>query len=338
MNVLITGGGGFIGSHLVDSQLARGHRVRTVDLHAERLSHTAGHPNLEIVVGDITDPTLVEKLLQDIEVVYHLASAHLDVSLPDEYYHRVNVDATRNLLETAHAAGVPRVVHCSSVGVIGEVRNPPADETTACHPTNIYERTKLAGERAALDFAAETSAPIVVVRPAWVFGPRCPRTRKLFNTIRKGRFVMFGDGRTLRHPIYVSDAVHGLELCGATDGVTGHVYIIAGEEPVTIESLVRMIAKVVEVRPPTLHLPVGLGKVAGYALQLAFKPFGRQPPFSRRSLDFFLKDNAYDIGKAERDLGFRPQVDLRTGLRETWRWLNEPDIGGEIVQTKEGRI
>jgi nucleoside-diphosphate-sugar epimerase len=247
----------------------------------------------------------------------------------------VNVDATLNLLETAHAAGVPRVVHCSSVGVMGEVRNPPANENSPCYPTNIYERTKLAGERAALEFAAETPAPIVVVRPAWVFGPRCPRTRKLFRTIRKGRFVMFGDGRTLRHPIYVSDAVHGLELCGATDGVTGQVYIIAGEKPATIESLVRTIAEVLEVRPPNRHLPVSLGKVAGYVLQLAFKPLGCQPPFSRRSLDFFLKDNAYDIGKAGRDLGFVPLVDLRTGLRKTWRWLSEPDNGNEIIRTKE---
>jgi nucleoside-diphosphate-sugar epimerase len=336
MNVLITGGGGFIGSHLVDSQLAQGQRVRTVDLHAERLAHTADHPNLEIVVGDITDPTLVKELLEDIDVVYHLASAHLDVSLPDDYYHRVNVDATLNLLETARAAGVPRVVHCSSVGVIGEVNNPPADEDSPCHPTNIYERTKLAGERAALKLVAETSAPIVVVRPAWVFGPRCPRTRKLFSTIRKGRFVMFGDGRTLRHPIYFSDAVRGLELCGTADGVAGQVYIIAGEKPVAIEDLVRMIAEVLEVRPPIRHLPVSLGKAAGYALQLAFKPLGRQPPFSRRSLDFFLKDNAYDIGKAERDLGFRPQVDLLTGLKETWHWPNEPDNGDVVTRTKEG--
>lgn len=323
--VLITGGGGFIGSHLVDSQLAQGHTVRTVDLHVERLAHTADHPRLEIVEGDLCQPGLAERLLDGVDLVYHLASTHLDVSLTDEDYRKVNVAVTLGLLKAARAAAVSRVVHCSSVGVIGDVKNPPADESTLCHPTNIYEQTKLAGEQAALQFAAETGFPVVVARPAWVYGPRCPRTEKLFRTIGKGRFPFFGDGHTLRHPIYISDAVRGLELCAETNGVTGQVYILAGDKPVTVKALVDMIAEVAEVRSPRLHLPIALGKVAGYALQLAFKPLGRQPPFSRRSLDFFLKDNAYDIGKAQRELGFQPQIDLRTGLVETRYWLLDRD-------------
>ena len=322
MNALITGGGGFIGSHLVDSQLALGHRVRTVDLQAERLAHVVHHPDLEVVVGDIRDQALMQGLVEGIDVVYHLASAHLDVTLSHAHYWAVNVEATTNLLQVAHQAGVQRVVHCSSVGVIGDVKNPPADENSACHPTNIYEWTKLAGEQAALQFAGKTGFPIVVARPAWVYGPSCPRTQKLFRTIGKGQFVMFGNGRTLRHPIYVSDAVRGLELCAETESVTGQVYIIAGKKPVTIETLVRMIAEVLEVRPPAVRLPVSVGKTAGHALQLAFGLLGRQPPFSRRSLDFFLKDNAYDISKAECELGFHPRVDLRAGLIETLHWLN----------------
>ena len=319
--VLITGGGGFIGSHLVDSQLALGHLVRTVDLHVEHLAHTADHPRLEVVVGDLLDAELVQRLVDGIDLVYHLASAHLDVSLTDDYYRQVNVDATVGLLKAARAAAVSRVVHCSSVGVIGEVVNPPADESSPCHPTNIYEQTKLAGERAALRYAAESGLPVVVARPAWVYGPRCPRTEKLFGTIGKRRFPFFGDGRTLRHPVYVSDAVRGLELCAETGRTAGQTYIIAGDEVVTVKTLVHTIAKVLDVRPPVLHLPVTLGRVGGYALELAFKPLGRQPPFSRRSLDFFLKDNAYDIGKARRELGFQPQVDLHNGLLEASRWL-----------------
>jgi nucleoside-diphosphate-sugar epimerase len=341
MRALITGGGGFIGSHLVDSQLSQGHLVRTVDLHVERLAHARGHPNLEVVVGDVTDPALVGRLVEGIDTVYHLASAHLDVSLSDDDYRRVNVDAAIGLLKAARAAGVSRVVHCSSTGVIGDVKKPPADESTACDPTNVYERTKLAGERAALAYAAEadlpvtklageraalayaaeTDLPVVVARPAWVYGPRCPRTEKLFRTIGRRRFVIFGDGRTLRHPIYVADAVRGLELCAENGSAPGNIYILAGEEPVTIETLVTMIADVMEVRPPTLHLPVFLGTLAGQAIELAFRPLGRRPPVSRRTIDFFLKDNAYDISKARHELGFQPQVDLRDGLVETLNWL-----------------
>jgi nucleoside-diphosphate-sugar epimerase len=322
MKVLITGGGGFIGSHLVDSQLTQGHQVRTVDLHLGGLVHAINHPNLEAIIGDITDVDFMRQLVAGIDVVYHLASAHLDVNLSADHYRQVNVEATMNLLVAAQAAGVQRMVHCSSNGVMGEIKKPPANEATPCQPTNIYEQTKWIGEQAVLQFAQETGFPVVVVRPAWVYGPRCPRTRKLFRTIGKGHFVMFGSGRTLRHPIYVSDAVCGLELCAETDNITGQVYLLAGERPVTIATLVQMIAEVQGVRPPSIHFPVTLGKVAGIAFQTVFKPLGRQPPFSRRSLDFFIKDNAYDISKAKRDLGFQPQVDLPAGLIETWHWLN----------------
>lgn len=325
MNVLITGGGGFVGSHLVDSQLAQGHRVRTVDLHAERLAHVADQPSLDVVLGNITDQSLVDRVVSGIDVAYHLASAHLDVSLPDETYWQVNVQATENLLRAAQTAHVQRVVHCSSNGVIGHVQNPPANETTPCNPTNVYERTKLAGEQVALQVAQETGLHVVVARPAWVYGPRCPRTQKLFNTIQKGRFVMVGNGQTLRHPIYVSDAVRGLELCAATENAAGQIYLLAGEKPVTIEALVRTIAELLDMRPPAVRLPLWLGTVAGCALEWAFKPLGRRPPFSRRSLDFFLKNNAYDISKAERELGFQPQVDLRAGLAQTRDWLDDQE-------------
>lgn len=323
MKVFITGGGGFIGSHLVDSQLAQGYQVRVLDLHADNLNHAVTHPNLELVRGNLLDPTLIRRLVKGIDVLYHLASAHLDVRLSKAAYQQVNVEATVRLLEAAQAAGVKRVVHCSSNGVLGELTQLPADETTPCRPTNIYEQTKLAGEQAALGFAQATDLPVVVVRPTWVYGPRCPRTQKLFRTIGKGRFLLFGDGRTLRHPIYIADAVRGLELCAAHRAGTGEVYFIGGPAPVTIQTLVATIAQVQGVHPPSIHLPVILGKGVGYTLQWLCKPLGKQPPFSRRSLDFFLKDNAYAIGKAQRDLGFQPQVDLRAGLVQTYAWLKQ---------------
>jgi nucleoside-diphosphate-sugar epimerase len=323
MNVLITGGGGFVGSHLVENQLRQGYRVRTVDMHVEQLAHVADHSRLEIVVGDITDVDLLTRLVQGIDHIYHLASAHLQTSVPDTRYWEVNVEGTKRLLRAAHAAGVKRVVHCSSVGVFGEINNPPADETAPCHPTNIYEQTKLAGEQAALEFSRQSGLPVVVVRPAWVYGPRCPRTHKLFRTIKKGRFVVVGDGQALRHPIYISDAVKGLELSAQMDNAIGGVYIIAGSTPVTVEALAQMISDVLGVPAPHRRIPVVPAKAVAYALQFAFKPLKREPPFSRRSVDFFLKDNAYDISKAERELGFHPQVDLREGLTKTWRWLSQ---------------
>jgi nucleoside-diphosphate-sugar epimerase len=315
--ILITGANGFMGSHLVNSQLAQGHQVRAGDLHMDYLATLSSDPNLEIIPGDFTKPEMAKQLVDGIDVVYHLASAHLDVSLPDEHYRAVNVIGTLNLVKAAYQAGVRRFVHCSSVGVIGDVQSPPADETSPCHPTHIYEETKWAGEQALLAFVRETGFPLAVARPAWVYGPRCPRTRKLFRSIAKGQFVFFGNGENLRHPIYISDAVRGLELCAEREGVTGEVFILAGERAVTVKELINGIGQTLGGRTPSLHFPLVLGSLAGSSIELAFKLIGQRPPFSSRSVDFFQKDNAYNITKARRKLGFIPQVSLEQGLAKS---------------------
>jgi nucleoside-diphosphate-sugar epimerase len=138
-------------------------------------------------------------------------------------------------------------------------------------------------------------------------------------TISKGRFFFFGDGQNMRHPIYISDAVEGLELCASTDGVSGEVFIIAGENAVPVSQLVDVMSKELGVHTPKLHFPLPLGLLGGWGLEMAFKPLRKSPPFSRRSVDFFRKHNAYSIDKAKRMLGFQPQVDLQTGMQETIR-------------------
>ena len=126
-----------------------------------------------------------------------------------------------------------------------------------------------------------------------------------------------GAGRNMRHPVYVTDAIRGLELCAETQDIDGEVFIIAGKSPVEARELVNVISKELNIRAQKVHLPIFLGQAAGLALELTFKLIGRQPPFSRRSMDFFLKHNAYTIAKAQSILNYQPQVDLPTGIRKT---------------------
>ena len=152
MQVLITGAGGFIGSHLVEDQLRRQRQVRAVDIHTSGLSHLTGTNGLEIIEGDIKDKDLLERTVAGVDLVFHLASVHLSIATSDAEYRKVNVDATKQLLEICSWNKVSRFVHCSSVGVYGKIMSPPVHEDATCAPESIYDITKLEGERAALQF------------------------------------------------------------------------------------------------------------------------------------------------------------------------------------------
>ncbi len=320
MNVLVTGGGGFIGSHLVEDQLARGHYVKAIDITHHNVEHLKGHERFEMIRGDITDNALLNRIVPGVDIVFHLASAHLEVNVPEKVYWNVNVGGTKNLLAISQKNNVRRFVHCSSVGVYGDIMKPPVDEESTCEPTILYEKTKLASEKEVLRFYAETKMPIVVVRPVWVYGPRCPRTQKLFRTIENGKFFMVGNGKTLRHAIYVGDLVDGFEICARKDEAIGRTYILGDKEAITLEQLVNEIAHILKVKVPTRRLPVWLMICLGLGMELAGKLMGKEPPFSRRSLKFFTNNTAFDTSRARSELGFMPRFTLSHGLREFYEW------------------
>jgi dihydroflavonol-4-reductase len=321
--VLITGAGGFIGSHLVAEQLRRGREVTAVDLHTERLQPLADDACLHIITADFTDAGRLDTILPGHDVCFHLASAHLETGVADDYFWQVNVAGTEQFVRRCHQAGIGRFVHCSSVGVYGDIENPPADESSPCHPDVAYEKSKLAGEQAVLRYAQESGYELTVVRPAWVYGPHCPRTLKLFKTIKKGRFFFVGDGSTLRHPIYVDDMVAAFEVTAVHEQAPGQVFIIAGPRAVTLRELVEQIAQTLGVSSPGMRIPKWLILPPVLLLEVAGKILKRDVPFTRRSLKFFSGNTAFSTVKAEAQLGFRPRVELAEGLSLTYHWLRE---------------
>lgn len=274
----------------------------------------------ELVQGDFRDPSAAARASAGVDLVYHIGALFRQENVTSREMHAVNAEGTRHLLEAAAAAGVRRFVHCSTVGVHGDIRRPPADEDAPYAPGDHYQASKTEGEKIALEYAARGPMEVVVFRPAGIYGPGDVRFLKLVRAIAQRRFVMFGSGRVLYQMVYIDDLVEGILLCGTHSAAAGRTYILTGEPPVTLNELVSGIAGTVGVAPPRARLPVLPLYLAGWACELACRPLGVDPPLHRRRVDFFRKTRAFDISRARRELGWEPRVDLPAGLARTVAW------------------
>jgi len=323
--VLVTGATGFTGSHLATRLVGEGHDVRLL------VRPTSSAPRLElsgahIVTGDLADEYSVWKAVNGVDVVYHVAALFRKAGLPDSDYRATNVDGTINLLDAAHRAGVRRFVHCSTVGVLGHVSDPPANEDRPYNPGDIYQTTKCEGEKAALRYQAEKGLPVTVIRPGGIYGPGDMRWLKLFKSIARRRFAMLGSGRTLIHFVYIDDLVDAFRLAADSPDSVGRVYIIAGERHVSLNELVSTIAEAAGVPSPWMRIPFGPVRMVSALCEDVCRVLHIEPPIYRRRVDMFVNDRSFDITRARTELGYSPKIDIREGVRLTAEWYKEQGL------------
>jgi nucleoside-diphosphate-sugar epimerase len=324
-SVLVTGASGFTGSNLVRSLAGDGVQVRALVRPTSKVEGLNG-PNVKFVTCDLADGAIPEEAVKGVDTVYHVAAVYRTQGVPDSYFHSVHVKATEDLLKKSLEAGVRRFIHVSTVGVLGKILNPPADENAPFGPADVYQRTKLEGELLAMDFFHKYGLPGTVIRPTGIYGPGDMRFLKLFRSIDKGLFWMIGSGEVLYHFTYIDDLVEGMKLAARRDEAVGEVFIIGGDETVTISNLVDMIAEVLGKRVSKRKVPVGPVMLAARLCEGVCRPLGINPPLYPRRLDFFIKDRSFDISKARKLLGYEPRVDLKTGLACTSEWYREQKL------------
>lgn len=324
---VVTGATGFTGSHLVRRLVRDGRDVvaTTRPTSDARALKEQGVRCLDVDLRDESDVREALGSVGPIDEVYHLAAAfrrqHADLT----EFRKVNVDGARHVLSAAADAGARRIVHCSTVGVQGEIDDPPATEEYRAKPGDVYQATKLEGEEVALELA-DAGAPVSVVRPVGIYGPGDRRFLKLFRPIARGRMVMIGDGETLYHLTYVEDVVQGLVLAGSRPEAVGEVFTIAGARYTTLDELFELIAEAVGVPPPRWRVPYAPVHAASVVCDRICRLAGLDPPLYPRRVEFFAKDRAFDITKARGRLGYEPEVDLREGLAATARWYEEQGL------------
>lgn len=317
--ILVTGGAGFIGSHLVDA-LAE-FRVRVLDDFStgkeENLAARRGCSNIEIIPGDVRDRALVARTLRGVDVVFHLACRGVRHSIghPLEN-HEVNATGTLILLEEAQRAGVERFIHVSSSETYGTARYVPMDE---CHPTfpeTVYGASKLAGECYARAFYRTYGFPVVVVRPFNNFGPRSHYEgdsgevipRFVVYALNRRPPIIFGDGRQTRDFIYVEDTAHWLRRIAECDALVGGTVNLGSGRETSVLQLAELVREAVgaDVPAPVFYPP--------------------RPGDVRRHLA--------DVRCAQAAIGFRPRIELAEGLRRLVAYFREYPGGAAALLEK----
>jgi nucleoside-diphosphate-sugar epimerase len=321
MKIAVTGASGFIGTNLCSYLNEKGYEVIPLVFNSDKIQGTVIE-RLNYRLCDVTDARLLKEIFKKIDIVIHLAALFNNPEASWDDYYRVNLDGTRNVLEAAKERGVSRVIHCSTVGVAQDGKL-PYSEMTPYSPQHWdkYETTKCEGEKFALDFYRNEGLPIVVIRPAQVYGPGDYRKTKLYKMIKRG--ITVNPNKTLKHLIYVEDLCRALETAMFNEKAVGEVFIIAGEKATHLDKLVNLIAEELGVSPPKIKLPATPITWLFTGIENLCNLVRIKPPFFRRTMDFFTKSVEFDVSKAKEVLGFQARVDVKTGVAKTVAWYKE---------------
>jgi NAD dependent epimerase/dehydratase len=308
--VLVTGAGGFIGSHLVERLVELGASVRAL-IHYNALGswgwldYSPHRERIEVIMGDLTDRDLVFQAARNVEIVFHLGAL---IAIPYSYqapssYVRTNIEGTLNILLAARDLKVARLVHTSTSEVYGTARYVPIDENHPLQGQSPYSATKIAADKLAEAFHCSYGVPVVIVRPFNTYGPR-QSTRAVIPTIisqcLNGDTIRLGHLHPTRDLNYVSDTVEGFIRAANADNVLGQTINLGSGREISIGNLALLIARL-------------LGK------QVQIITDERRTRPEKSEVERLLADNS----KAKRLLGWEPRVSLEEGLLRTIDWMRE---------------
>lgn len=325
MQILVTGGTGFIGSRLALEARRQGHTVVVagqLNSDAERVrSRELEREGILITQGPLQDAAYARRMVHGCHTVIHLAAAQHEANVPDSYFFDVNVNGTRTLIEACKAGGVQRFVYGSTIGVYGESASQVLDERTPPNPVNVYGRSKLQAE--VLVNSQRDALQTSIVRISETYGPGDFRLLKLFRAVNRKRFFIIGPGLNQRQAIHVTDLVRGLLLAAVSPEAVGETFVMAGEEILTTREVVQEIAAALNKPAPRWRLPMWPFLAAATLMERTLPPLGIQPPLHRRRLDFFRKSFVFSTAKARTLLGFTPSIPFKIGAVETANWYRD---------------
>jgi nucleoside-diphosphate-sugar epimerase len=318
--VLITGATGSIGSLLARRLRDHGHEVSGFARPGPK-TEALKRAQIRVYAGDIRDPGAVLQAVAGHDAVVHLAAAYRVEGKPFHFFQDINVGGTRNVLQACSRHDVAKVIHASTTGVYGSLREIPAAEDHPYGSTDHYQETKMRGEKLARKaFAGPLQGRGVIVRPTAIYGPGDTRILKLARAMQRGYFFFPGACNNLYHPTYIDDLLAGFELTLKSETAAGQIYNLAGFRYLPLREYIAIIARLLGVAEPRLQLPLGPLKLAARVCGRTGQTLGFEPPLFPRRLSFFYFDRAFSTEKARRELGYEPGVDVEEGLSRTIDW------------------
>jgi dihydroflavonol-4-reductase len=316
--ILVTGGTGFIGTHLVEKLSASGCAVRCLVRRKVRMP--AG---VETMQGDLATGQGLPEALRGVEIVIHLAGVTKALQARD--YYAGNAGATRTLvnalLVNAMAGRPVRLVHVSSLAAIGPSLNgTPLDEDARPQPLSHYGKSKLEGERLVRELAPDA----VIVRPPVVYGPRDTDVFQLLKSISRGLVLQISGGERWFSAIYVKDLVEGLITACGSSRAAGRCYFLTHSKPASWTQLGAIAGRIMGRNPRVLRVPVAVAHAVGYGAEVWSRITGKPGIVSREKVaEAQCMAWTCDAGRAAAELGFQAATSLDAGLAETLAWYKE---------------
>lgn len=328
-NVLITGATGFVGTHLVNANLAAGNVVRALVLPNDPALPQLENKKVEVVFGDIRNYEDVRRAISDeTDVVSHCAAFVSDWG-KREIFEQVMVTGTENVCKACVEAKVYRLVKISTNDVFGLDESEVMDETFPLKPWNEpYPDTKLAAEEVAWKYHKEKGLPVTMVYPCWIFGPGDKTfVPHLADAILKKEMV-FMRKNAIVWPTYVENLVDLLMLISEDERAIGNGYLVHDGESTTLEEFTNSIAREIGGKEVTMHIPYGLAYLVAILMEFFGKLFNKKDrplltTYTVKNLGSRLK---FSIAKAEKELGWEPKISYREGFRRTMFWLKQQNF------------
>ncbi len=321
--VLVTGGTGFTGSVLTKKLVALGLDVRVIARESSDITSFEGL-SIEWFRGDNFDKEIVRKACKDVEYIFNVAAAYREAKLKEEDYHNVHVLGTELLAEEAlKQKEFKRFIHISTIGVHGDIKNPPADEESPFNPGDIYQKTKALAEKWLHSFASENNLEYTVIRPVAIYGPSDKRLLKLFKMAKSGIYPILGYGKSLYHLIHVDDLTDIIIKAATFPAAKNEVFIAGNPESASIEEIGRTVASVYNKKLYIIKMPAWPFFVMGMLCELICLPLKIEPPIYRRRVAFYTKDRSFDTSKLINLLEYKTRYSNEQGLKETTGWYQK---------------